>query len=141
MSMMFDTPEAVAFVKAVARKGALSMEINTGRKRTARGQTTYSIVKEVYGFRGRRESVLADLTEYIEAVLRLRKLTEKEAAFARAVSQLQIDNLTKLGKLDQPHFEASIAQGENLGELTHDQRQACSDMFYVAIVQTNAAGR
>ena len=140
MSMMFDTPEGVAFVKAAARKGALSLELK-GLKRSSGRQTAYSIVKEVYGFRGSRESVLADLTEYIEAELRLRAIPEDEYKVILANTQRQIEYLTGLGKLDQPHFEAVIANGEEIGEITHDQRQAMSDLFYVAIVRQNAAGR
>jgi hypothetical protein len=140
MSMTFDTPEGVSFVKACSRKGALALEIQ-GMHRSSGRQTAYSIVKEVYGFRGNRQSVLEDLTEYIECELRLRKLTEAEYTFTVEETQQQVDYLTELGKLDQPHFETAIAQGEDLGYITHDQRQAMSDMFYVMIVRQNAAGR
>ena len=136
---MIDTPDGIAFAKAAARRGALSLEIETGLRK--RGQTAYSIVKEVYGFRGSRESVLADLTEYIDAELRLRKLSEDEFKFITAETQRQVDHLTEIGKLDQPHFEYVIERGEAGGHITHDQRQAMSDLFYVSIVRSNAEAR
>lgn len=137
---MIDTPDGIAFARACSRKGALSLEI-AGMHRSSGRQTAYSIVKEVYGFRGNRKSVLADLTEYIEAELRLRKMTEDEYKFTVDETQRQVDYLTSLNKLDQPHFETAIAQGERLGYITHEQRQAMSDMFYVMIVRQNAGYR
>jgi hypothetical protein len=137
---MIDTPDGIAFVQACSRKGALELEMQ-GMHRSGGRQTAYSIIKEVYGFRGNRQSVLEDLTEYIEAELRLRKLTEDEYKFTVEESQRQIDYLTEYHKLDQPHFETAIAQGEDMGYITHEQRQAMSDMFYVMIVRQNAGGR
>ena len=140
MTMFFDTPEDIAFVRACSRQGALSLEIK-GLKRSSGRQTAYSIVKQVYGFRGRRESVLADLTEYIEATLRLRKLTPDEYKKVLDATQAQIDYLTELNLLDQPHFESVIADGERIGAITHEFRQSMSDLFYVTIVRQNAGNR
>lgn len=140
MTMMFDTPEGIAFVKACSRKGALELELK-GMHRSSGRQTAYSIIKEVYGFRGNRQSVLEDLTEYIEATLRLRKLPEPMFKGVVAETQRLIDWLTERNQLDQPHFENVIAQGERNGDMQHEQRQAMSDMFYVMIVRQNAAGR
>lgn len=139
MSVMIDTPEGIAFAKAAARQGALSLEIKTGLKK--RGQTAYSIVKEVYGFRGSRQSVLEDLTEYIEAELRLRKLPDPLFKAISDETQKLVDWLTERNRLDQREFETVIAQNEAAGRLTHEQRQAMSDLFYVMIVRQNAAGR
>jgi len=137
---MIDTPEGIQFVKACSRKGALSLEIQ-GMHRSGKQQTAHSIVKEVYGFRGSRQSVLEDLTEYIEAELRLRKLPEPMFKGVVAETQRLIDWLTERGQLDQPHFESVIAAGEANGDMQHEQRQAMSDMFYVMIVRQNAGGR
>jgi len=60
---VFDTPEGIAFVQLCARRGALRLELK-GLKR--RGRTAYSICKEVYGLKGSRERVLAQMTELIE---------------------------------------------------------------------------
>lgn len=137
MTIMVDTPEGIAFVKALSRKGALSLEINTPLRK--RGQTAYSIVKEVYGFRGSREAVLADLTEYIEAEIRLREMAEADYALVKDVTEKVIE---KLGtKLTQQSFEQFIYEGEVKGALSHGARQGASDLFYVMIVRQNAAGR
>lgn len=74
---MIDTPEGIAFARAAARKGALANEIAFDEifgkgQRHARGQTAYSIVKQVYGFTGSRESVLKELDDYIEGTLTIR---------------------------------------------------------------------
>lgn len=50
-------------VQLLARRGALSLEIKGLRRR---GRSAYSIVKETYGLRGSRESVLHQLTDLIE---------------------------------------------------------------------------
>jgi hypothetical protein len=122
MSMMFDTPDGVAFVKACARKGALSLEIQ-GMKRSSGRQTAYSIVKEVYGFRGNRQSVLEDLTEYIEAEIRLKHLPDPLYKGVAEETQRLIDWLTEREQLDQPHFESVIAQNEAAGNMTSSGRR------------------
>jgi hypothetical protein len=140
MSVMIDTPDGIAFAKAAARKGALSLEIK-GMHRSGGQQTTYSIVKEVYGFRGTRESVLEDLTEYIEAELRLRNMRDEDYAEAARLTQELIDRLAGDEQLDQPHFEQFIFEAEGRGAINHNMRQAMSDLFYVIIVRQNAQGR
>jgi hypothetical protein len=140
VSMIFDTPEGIAFVRACSRKGALELEI-AGMHRSGRRQTAYSIVKQVYGFRGNRKSVLADLTEYVEATLRLRALPPDEYQKVLDATRHQIEYLQELGMLDQPHFEGLIADGERIGAITHEFRQSMSDLFYVAAVSQNAGNR
>jgi hypothetical protein len=140
MSMMFDTPEGVAFVKAAARKGALELEIQ-GFRRSSHQQTAYSIVKEVYGFRGSRKAVLADLSEYIEAEIRLKKLDNEVFKQVFDLTQDLVDALTNAGKLDQPNFEDQIARGEANGAISNGIRQAMSDLFYVMIVRQNRDAR
>jgi hypothetical protein len=65
----FDTPEGIAFVQLVARRGALRLE-TLGMKR--RGRSAYSICKSEYGLKGSRESVLAQLNAMIEKAQRER---------------------------------------------------------------------
>ena len=138
MSIMIDTPDGMAFAKALARKGALSMEIE-GLTRSSGRQTAYSIVKQVYGFRGNRSSVLADLTEYIEAELRIRKMADEDYAI---VSKITEDLIASLGdRLSQPAFEAWIYRAERSGAISHDVRQGASDLFYVMIVRQNAGAQ
>lgn len=54
------TGDQIKHFQFLARKGALKLEI-AGLKR--RGRTAYSIVKEVYGYRGSRESVLKQMND------------------------------------------------------------------------------
>ncbi len=60
---VIDTPEGIAFVQLCARRGALKLEL-VGLKR--RGRTAYSICREVYGLKGSRLKVLAQLDAMIE---------------------------------------------------------------------------
>jgi hypothetical protein len=133
---MIDTPRGMAFVRAAAREAALSLEIRTGLKR--KGRTAYSIVKEVYGFRGSRESVFADLEEYVASELRLKELDTEIYKNVHAKCGDVIDLLTAQGLLDQPHFERYIEAAEANGAISHAFRQAMSDLFYVSIVRSNA---
>jgi hypothetical protein len=66
---MIDTPEGIAFVQLVARRGALRLE-TLGMKR--RGRSAYSICKSEYGLKGSRESVLKQLEAMIEEAQRAR---------------------------------------------------------------------
>lgn len=133
---MIDTPRGMAFVRAAAREAALSLEIQTGLKR--RGRTAYSIVKEVYGFRGSRESVLADLKEYVASELRLKELDPEVYQQVYDKADDVIELLKAQDLLDQPHFERIIEVGESNGAISHAFRQAMSDLFYVSMVRSNA---
>ncbi len=53
-----DTPEAINAFQFRARLGALSLEMK-GMKRS--GRSAYSICKEVYGYKGSKAKVFADM--------------------------------------------------------------------------------
>ena len=54
------TGDQIKDFQFIARKGALKLEI-AGLKR--RGRSAYSIIKEVYGYKGSRESVLKQMND------------------------------------------------------------------------------
>lgn len=56
----------IDFFQLAARKGALKLEL-AGLHR--RGQSVYSICKQVYGLKGSRESVLAQMEKLVEDAL------------------------------------------------------------------------
>jgi hypothetical protein len=53
--------ENIAMARACALKGALKLEV-MGMSR--RGQSAYSIVKQEFGFKGSKQKVLDQLTEF-----------------------------------------------------------------------------
>ncbi len=63
---IIDTPDGIAFVQLIARKGALKLELRGLRRR---GRSAYSICKSEYGLRGSRESVLAQMQAKVDKVL------------------------------------------------------------------------
>lgn len=65
MTSCFTTPEDIAFVRVLALKGALKLETLGMKGRVS----AYAIVKREFGFKGNKASVLAQLTEYVEARL------------------------------------------------------------------------
>ena len=71
-TIVCDTPESIAFFRLCARKASLSIEIKTGMRRSSRGRTAYSICKEVYGLRGTRQRVLAQVQQLVDDALRAR---------------------------------------------------------------------
>jgi hypothetical protein len=56
----------IEFFQAGSRKGALSMEISGLRRR---GQSAYSICKQVYGFVGSKHAVLAQMDRLVEGLI------------------------------------------------------------------------
>jgi len=58
------TGDGIAFYQLCARRGALQLEIKGLRRR---GRSAYAICREVYGLKGSRASVLAQLDAMIEA--------------------------------------------------------------------------
>lgn len=65
-TIVADTPEAIDRFRLVALKGALKMEV-FGMKR--RGQSVYSIVKQEFGFKGNKASVLKQLEQKIKEII------------------------------------------------------------------------
>lgn len=63
--MVLDTPEMIQAFKLLQLKGALKLEL-AGMKMW-RGQTAYSIIKELYGYKGSKQKVydqfVSDLKE------------------------------------------------------------------------------
>ena len=57
------TPENINFVRMATLKSALKLEIAGLRRR---GRSVYSIVKEEFGLRGNKRTVLADFKKLIE---------------------------------------------------------------------------
>ena len=57
------TKDNINFFRLLSLRGALKLEI-IGMKRG--GRSVYSIIKEEFGFKGSKRSVLADLEELIE---------------------------------------------------------------------------
>ena len=60
---VFETPEQIDMFTFLSRKVALKLEMR-GLKRG--GQSVYSIIKQQYGFKGSRESVLKQMEEIIK---------------------------------------------------------------------------
>ena len=57
------TPENINFIRMATLKSALKLEIAGLRRR---GRSVYSIVKEEFGLRGNKRTVLADFEKLIE---------------------------------------------------------------------------
>ena len=74
--VIINTPEGIEFVQMVARRGALKLETK-GMKR--HGQSAYSICKQVYGLKGNKLSVLAQMDKMI-ADVHARREAEAEIA-------------------------------------------------------------
>lgn len=62
-SIIIDTPEGIAFFQMVARKGMLGLELQGLKKR---GQSAYSICKQVYGLKGNRQKVYDQMCQMVE---------------------------------------------------------------------------
>jgi hypothetical protein len=58
----YDSPEAINNFRLRSLRGALKLEI-LGMKR--RGRSAYSLIKEEFGFKGNRQSVLVQIEEQI----------------------------------------------------------------------------
>ena len=67
------TKDNINFFRLLSLRGALKLEI-IGMKRS--GRSVYSIIKEEFGFKGSKRSVLADLEELIE----LKKENQKKSS-------------------------------------------------------------
>ena len=70
MGIIVDTPEGIEFVRLLSRRGALSLELKGMHRR---GQSAYSICKQVYGFKGSRERVLEQVEELVEKAMAARR--------------------------------------------------------------------
>ena len=69
-TIIADTPEAINFFQLAARKGALGLEC---KGMTRRGQSAYSICKQVYGLKGNKQKVYEQMCELVEAAIAARQ--------------------------------------------------------------------
>ena len=63
--MIADTPPQIALFRLASLKGARKLEI---LGMTRRGRSVYSIIKEEYGFKGSKKSVLEQLEAKIKEI-------------------------------------------------------------------------
>jgi hypothetical protein len=61
------TPEQIATYRLAALRTGLKLEIKG--LRMSRGPTAYSILRSEYGYKGKREAVLAQVTADVEAIM------------------------------------------------------------------------
>ncbi len=83
---IIDAPEGIAFYQLCARRGALRLELRGLRRR---GRSAYAICKEVYGLKGNRERVLAQMDALIEKAQEENRERAARAARARGPNGLR----------------------------------------------------
>ena len=96
------TPKQIARYRLLTLKQGLQMEIKGFR--LTRGRTCYSIAKEEFGFKGSKQSVLADLQELIaqkkdENTTSVQK--DKKAASSPFIPLAEQKNLLKEEKVQK----------------------------------------
>ena len=64
---MLTTPAQIATYRLAALRSALKLELRG--LRMSRGATAYSILRSEYGYKGKREAVLAQVTADVEAIM------------------------------------------------------------------------
>ena len=62
-NQIYDTPQAINGFRIRALCSALRLETKGMKKR---GQSAYSIIKDEFGFKGNKESVLAQLNSWMQ---------------------------------------------------------------------------
>ena len=62
MNKVYDTPEAINGFRIRTLRSALRLETKGMKKR---GQSAYSIIKDEFGFKGNKESVLNQLNSWM----------------------------------------------------------------------------
>lgn len=75
MSIVLDTPEGIEFYLLASRKAALSLEIKGLRH--SRG-SVYALCKRVYGLKGNRQSVLAQMEKMVEDAIATRQARREQ---------------------------------------------------------------
>jgi hypothetical protein len=59
---------SINFFRLVTLLSGLRFEIKTGGMKLCRGPSCYSIIKREFGFKGNKEKVLAQFSDYVEAM-------------------------------------------------------------------------
>lgn len=65
-SIIVETPTGPRFVRLLALRGALTLELKGMRR--SHGRSVYAIVKSEFGFKGSKAKVLAQLERMIEQI-------------------------------------------------------------------------
>ncbi len=143
---MIDTPEGIAFARAAARKGALANEIaftkifDKPARRSGGGQTAYSIVKQVYGFHGSRESVLQELDNYVEGVLYTRQwapeYAEKIVSIVNEATEMALEENPNITTKDP--IDANIQAFFESGAITEQEGNDACLLLWIEVVRKYA---
>lgn len=141
MSIMIDTPDGIAFARAAARNAALKMELQgLGR----RGQSAYSIAKDVYGLTGNRRAVSEQLDEYVQGTLAIRGWDQ--ARFEKAGSIIDEAQHVLLQRLTPEQFtkdaiDAEVQRMFASGAITEDEGNDACLLLFVTVVKQWAGQR
>jgi hypothetical protein len=68
------TPEQIATYRLAALRTALRLELKG--MRVSKGPTAYSILRSQYGYKGKREAVLAQVTADVEDIISAMEQTQ-----------------------------------------------------------------
>lgn len=135
MSIIIDTPEGIAFARAAARAGALHMELQ-GMKR--RGRTVYSIVKQVYGFTGNRQTVSSMLDEYVEGTLQVRSWRpayfDRIAAIAKEAERRVIEEKGRDG-VTKDAIDSNVQAFFEAGNISEQEGNDACLLIYITVVK------
>ncbi len=132
---MIDTPEGIAYVRFLARRGRLQMG-GRGTKRLI------EICREVYNFPGTtRKEILRDMDEYVASKDRLRDVPDEYVPVVSKLTQELTDKLNEKGILSQDEFERQVKRQLDAGAISNGIALAMSDLFYTTIIETNGGTR
>jgi hypothetical protein len=70
---------SINFYRLVTLQAGLRFEIKTGGMKITRGPSCYSRIKSEFGFKGNKDKVLAQFTDYVEAMRTQVEFVKEEA--------------------------------------------------------------
>lgn len=142
MSTVIDTPDGIAFYRAAARLAALDAEMRSGQP-VKRGQTPYSIIKQVYGFRGNREAVRAQLDEYIQSTLDIRRWSEARGLRAQSIATEAINRAEEEGAGErlQQVADSNVQALFDGAAITEQEGNDACQLIFTEVVRQHAGGK
>lgn len=134
MSIMIDTPEGIAFFRALSRKGAASLGM----------PGIIKVLREVYGYPGNPAAVKAMHNEYIESTLETRKWDPEYAERIQGIAQEALRRAEEENG-ESPRLkeiaDANVQAFFESGSITETEGNDACTLIFVEVVRQRAGNR
>lgn len=134
MSIIIDTPDGIAFFRALSRQGAAKL----GRPGIVK------VLRTVYGYPGSPAAVKAMHDEYIEGTLTIRGWSSERSERAQSIAQEALTRAEEEHENDpnlKVYADSNVQALYDAGAITSDEGDDACLLLFVEVIRQKAGSR